>query len=131
MSKNICPVCGYDRLERPIQDYDICPSCLCEFGISDRDWTYDEIREDWIAHGAQWAWGSNDIPKPYMWDNVEQLYNIGYICSASDLQKMGREKSIPSVHVYAPLRPTIIEQTSGLTVPYEREKQRFRPLVAA
>lgn len=77
-TKNICPVCGYDKLERPIHDYDICPCCRCEFGISDCEWTHDELREDWITHGAQWAWGSVEASKPFGWSPYTQLRNIKY-----------------------------------------------------
>lgn len=88
--KIICPVCGYNALERPIHNYDVCPSCLCEFGVSDADWTYAELREDWIANGALWAWGSKDIPEPRGWSAVEQLKNIDYHCTLQDIRSIAR-----------------------------------------
>ena len=81
----ICSVCGYDKLDYPIQNYDICPSCFCEFGVSDLDWTYSELREDWITRGAQWANGSNVIPTPPNWSACRQLLNVGYRVTPSDL----------------------------------------------
>lgn len=73
---SICPVCGFDNLHRPVKEWEICPCCLTEFGVSDRDWTYEELREDWVAHGALWAWGSKDIPVPPGWNAEEQLNTL-------------------------------------------------------
>src|SRR5438270_13639559 len=86
--KILCPVCGYAGLDSPIRNYDICPCCLCEFGVSDSEWSHDELREDWIAHGAQWAWGSKDIPKPLVWSAIRQLQKAGYVLSDEDLIKI-------------------------------------------
>jgi len=88
-NKITCPVCGYDGFDHLPQQYDICPSCLLEFGVSDVDWTHDELRQDWIEHGAKWAWGSQDIPRPANWSACRQLLNLGYRVTPSDLLFMG------------------------------------------
>ncbi len=75
---NMCPVCGYNQFTKTLKDHDICPSCLFTFFVNDMDWTPEELREDWIADGARWAWGSQDIPKPQNWSAIEQLKNIPY-----------------------------------------------------
>lgn len=70
----LCPVCGYDRLEYPPRDYSICPCCRTEFGISDRSWSHEILRGDWIARGANW--GSILTPPPAHWKPAKQLLNI-------------------------------------------------------
>lgn len=85
----ICPVCGYN-LETPPLEYDICPCCLFNFGISDQDWSYDELREDWIAHGALWAWGNKEIPEPPDYDPIQQLKNIPYEATDDDKGRIAK-----------------------------------------
>lgn len=85
----ICPVCGYDGFESPPMTDDICPCCLFTFDVNDIDWTYDELRVDWIEHGAKWAWGSKDIPQPQGWNPIKQLRTIGYTVTEQDLRAMG------------------------------------------
>lgn len=70
----LCPVCGYDKLEYPPHDYSICPCCRTEFGVSDRNWSHNDLRQDWIARGANW--GSILTPRPANWNFVKQLLNI-------------------------------------------------------
>jgi rubredoxin len=56
-----CPVCGYDELPRPPDDYLICPSCGTEFGYDDfadtdleRQRRWNELRKLWFDRGMPW-----------------------------------------------------------------------------
>jgi hypothetical protein len=84
MENETCPVCGYDRLDAPPRDWEICPCCRTQFGYSDRGRSYAELRTHWIAAGA--PWGSRYTPPPPQWSPVEQLRNIGYTVTESDLR---------------------------------------------
>lgn len=81
-----CYVCGYDKLEDAPEDWGLCPSCGTQFGYSDSIRSYDQLRQNWIASGAEWAmpW----IPKPLNWNPVAQLLNIGYTVTSHDLMKI-------------------------------------------
>lgn len=52
-----CPICLYPGLPYPAKDYHICPCCGTEFGNDDQNFTYEQIREMWIAGGANWFFG--------------------------------------------------------------------------
>ena len=91
--KYTCPVCGYDELSRAPEDYAICPCCRTEFGASDQFWSHAELRQDWIARGAQW--GSGYLPEPCGWSAIEQLRNIGYLCATADLEIIARSTPTP------------------------------------
>jgi hypothetical protein len=54
-----CPVCGFDSLEYPPEDFAICPSCGTEFGLDDANYTIEELRARWIKGGSQW-WSISD-----------------------------------------------------------------------
>ena len=78
-----CPVCGYDKLNYPYtEDGTICPSCGTEFGYDDFLNSHAELRQHWIAQGAQW-WSPNR-PRPPYWSPIEQLRNISYEVTDSD-----------------------------------------------
>ena len=66
-----CPICGYDKMPRPPEDYTICPSCGTEFWIDDVEYTPDELRARWINTG--YAWHSRVVPRPADWHPVKQL----------------------------------------------------------
>jgi hypothetical protein len=70
-----CPVCGYDRLRRPPEDYLICPSCGTEFGYSDATASYRELRQRWLYSGARWY--SQVTPEPPKWNAYQQLRRAG------------------------------------------------------
>lgn len=53
----VCPVCFFADLPYPPEDYNICPCCGTEFENDDVEHTYDELRLNWIARGAQWFYG--------------------------------------------------------------------------
>ncbi len=90
----ICPICGYDGFDHTPEKYEICPSCLFEFGMSDADWTHEELRQDWIAQGAKWAWGSQEIPSPAHWSAIRQLCNVGYHVTNSDLSAINKDEKM-------------------------------------
>lgn len=73
-----CPVCGYDKLEHPPRDFNICPCCYTEFGYEDHMVSPVELRKEWIRNGMRWE-GANVMPAPPSWNPVEQLARAGYI----------------------------------------------------
>ena len=50
---HLCPVCDYNKLESPAENYMICPSCGTEFGVDDVEYTPNELREIWIKGGRK------------------------------------------------------------------------------
>jgi len=68
---NLCPVCGYDRLSEPPQDFTICPSCGTEFGYDDACASHAQLRRTWLQNGAQW-WSPVDA-RPNNWDPFLQV----------------------------------------------------------
>ena len=70
---NICPVCGY-HLNRPPEDFTICPSCGTEFGYDDSGRTYAQLRAIWLRGGAKW-W-SKSTSAPEGWDPYLQLDDL-------------------------------------------------------
>ena len=79
MNTYMCPVCGYDKLDYPPEDYNICPCCATEFGISDVNWTIVELRHDWVARGMKW-WYEDELPSKE-WNPYEQLKKAGFLGS--------------------------------------------------
>jgi hypothetical protein len=67
--KYSCPVCLYPNLPYPPRDYHICPCCSTEFGNDDADRSVEQLREMWIAGGANWFFGR----PPDGWNPWEQL----------------------------------------------------------
>lgn len=62
-----CPTCGFARLPYPPRDYHICPCCGTEFGADDAEYSYKQLREMWIAGGANWFFGRAPSPwNPWM-----------------------------------------------------------------
>ena len=72
----MCPVCGYNNLLEPPEDYMICPSCGTEFGNDDTLFTLDELRLNWIKQGMPWF--SHYTHPPVYWNPSKQLSNLGY-----------------------------------------------------
>lgn len=88
-----CPVCGYNKLEEPPQDWSICPCCRTQFDFTGNPAWYAELRAGWIANGAKW--GSNYTPAPPNWNPVEQLHNIGYEATAQDRANIAAPSGSP------------------------------------
>lgn len=76
-----CPVCGYEKLEHPPQDFNICPCCYTEFGYEDHIVSPVELRKEWIRNGMRWE-GANVMSVPLGWNPVEQLARAGYFLYA-------------------------------------------------
>lgn len=70
----VCPVCGYNDLRHPPDDYTICPCCGTEFGYDDFDTPHEELRQRWINNGMRW-WFEYDSP-PENWNPAEQLERL-------------------------------------------------------
>ena len=75
MNRITCPVCGYDRLDKPPADFAICPCCGTEFGYDDYAASIEELRLRWIRSGAPWF--SRHTPPPPAWNPYRQLLQAG------------------------------------------------------
>src|SRR5579862_3894938 len=64
-----CPVCAYPDMPYPPVNYNICPCCGTEFGNDDAFATVDDLRDQWVAHGANWFFGA----PPLGWNPWLQL----------------------------------------------------------
>jgi hypothetical protein len=96
-----CPVCGYNKMTRPPQDFYICPSCGTEFENDDTVFTHQELRDLWVEHGARWF--SRATPKPPGWNPYIQLLSAGYIKqTASDETLPSRVIQIASSRIRDP-----------------------------
>ena len=78
----MCPICGYDKLPGPAEDFLICPSCGTEFGYHDAAPTPEAVeqrwkmlRDRWLATGPRWH--SRLVPKPHDWDPFHQVMREG------------------------------------------------------
>lgn len=72
---NICPVCGYNRLEFPPENFSICACCGTEFGYDDRALTREELTREWVRNGFPWF--DQAEPKPAGWNPYLQLLRAG------------------------------------------------------
>ncbi len=68
-----CPVCMYDSLPYPPADYHVCPCCGTEFGNDDAEYSLEQLREMWVAGGANWFFGK----PPTGWNPWRQLIDAG------------------------------------------------------
>ncbi len=68
-----CPVCMFPSLPYPPSNYHICPCCSTEFGNDDADFSHHQLREMWIASGANWFFGA----PPEHWNPWMQLIKAG------------------------------------------------------
>jgi hypothetical protein len=69
-----CPVCMFASMPYPPSNYHICPCCSTEFGNDDSDFSHHQLREMWIATGANWFFGR----APEHWNPWLQLIKAGY-----------------------------------------------------
>ena len=69
-----CPVCFYDRMQYPPENYNICPCCGTEFGNDDVEYGYSELRYNWVINGAGWFFGQ----PPAGWSAAAQLAKVAY-----------------------------------------------------
>jgi rubredoxin len=76
-----CPVCGFNKLEDPPANDEICPSCGTQFGYHDFTRSHAELRVRWLANGA--LWHSRVDPQPPNWNGIRQLFDTGLVYSAT------------------------------------------------
>lgn len=72
-----CPVCFYNQMLDPPEDFNICPCCGTEFGNDDFELNHAELRERWEAGGLLWF--SKFTPQPFNWDPIAQITGLGQI----------------------------------------------------
>ena len=65
---------------KPYLDGAICPCCGTEFGYNDLSLSHEELRQHWVAKGAQW-WSNFSAP-PVGWNALAQLYQAGLLSFA-------------------------------------------------
>lgn len=56
-----CPICYFDGMTEPPQDYNICECCGTEFGNDDDNRSHEELRTEWLRSGAPWFFGEPPI----------------------------------------------------------------------
>lgn len=71
MNTDKCPVCYYQPLPWPPEDYNICICCGTEFGFDDADLSFDHLRDRWIKSGMPWF--SREFPPPDRWNPADQV----------------------------------------------------------
>jgi hypothetical protein len=64
-----CPVCFFDKLSEPPENYSICVCCGTEFGNDDEFLSHAELRQQWISKGSRWFFRQ----PPAGWNPVQQL----------------------------------------------------------
>ena len=64
MMSNACPVCFYNNLHFPPDNFEICPSCGTEFGNDDFECSHEELRQIWIEGGCKW-WSTSVSREEY------------------------------------------------------------------
>ncbi len=76
----ICPVCGYDKLEEPPLNHEICPCCSTHFSYNDSgpkepSFYHKILRDEWInIFEMKFA---HEFLLPENYDPIKQLLNIG------------------------------------------------------
>jgi hypothetical protein len=70
-------------------DYNICECCGTEFGNDDEFYSYEELRNRWVAGGAPWFFYS----APVGWNPWMQLFNaqVGNLPFDAALGMVGTE----------------------------------------
>jgi hypothetical protein len=69
-----CPVCNFPLQEPPV-DWNYCPCCGTEFGYHDSGRSYEEIRREWLATGAQWWSPVRHPPADWsLWNQIAIFY---------------------------------------------------------
>jgi hypothetical protein len=90
-----CPVCFFDHLSYPPEDYHICPCCGTEFENDDAEFTYEELRHQWILGGALWFYEQ----PPAGWNAWKQLA----ACSYGVRTMAAVDRSVNKVQVGVPM----------------------------
>lgn len=92
-----CPICGYNRLKEPPEDFSICPCCGTEFGFDDFEVSHDQLRDRWIANGMPWF--SRYTLPPINWNPVTQLSNLGQLRNSKPQTQVVR-RSLHSTDIH-------------------------------
>jgi hypothetical protein len=71
MNMYTCPVCGFKGLWRPPEDNLICPSCGTQFGYTDANRSWAQLRGQWNKE-----WYSPVFPKPLTFNADQQLREL-------------------------------------------------------
>ena len=87
-------MCGYEQME-PLELGIICPSCGTQYGVSDEDTTYSELRQRWM-HLNHARWWSRYTPEPAGWSLIKQLRNISYYCTLDEIRLLTQEEMMPA-----------------------------------
>lgn len=82
-AEHLCPVCGFEMDDAPA-NYNICPSCGTEFGVTDVNASTIELRMNWIASGMGW-WSPTD-QKPAQWNPFIQLARFAGVSTSAGLK---------------------------------------------
>ena len=73
-----CLVCGYGEMPHPPRAYNICPCCGIEYGFDDAFDSHQELRNEWLMHGARWFSNISPYLPPVNWSAWDQLDLAGY-----------------------------------------------------
>jgi hypothetical protein len=99
----MCPVCGY-AMQDPPSDYNICPSCGTEFGVSDVNSSVEVLRQVWVATGAHW-WSTTE-PIPENWNATVQLMAV-----------LVRETKVQCIRGYGEVEISSVTSSSSIRPP--------------
>lgn len=81
--RHMCLVCGFLGMRDAPRDFEICPCCGTEFGLDDVERSHADLRQDWMARGAQWF--SKATKPPARWDAMEQLAEADFLPYANEV----------------------------------------------
>jgi len=105
----ICPVCGYNKLEDPPANHEICPCCGTQFGYHNTTKSYEDLRKNWVSNGLHWH--SRVETPPLGWNPYVQLANISQNAQTR-LAKATKSSSIKNVRIDRIQR----RQQTGVTI---------------
>jgi hypothetical protein len=74
METYVCPVCGYDKLDEPPTNHNICSCCGTHFEYDDFETSHEDLRKQWINGGCQWF--SDYTKQPENWNPQKQIENL-------------------------------------------------------
>lgn len=101
-----CPVCMFPKLPYPPRDYHICPCCGTEFGNDDAEFSYEQLREMWIAAGPYWFFGR----PPDNWNPWMQLIEGGRLEAVPQIET----RSTPGSQGLSVVGPVLYVQGSPI-----------------
>lgn len=104
---NICPVCGYNRLEFPPENYSICACCGTEFGYDDRVLTHEQLTREWVRNGFPWF--DYGEAKPLGWNPYLQLLiaKLGWAIPRQEVFLDAAQNTAQSTFIRLPMPASI------------------------